>query len=152
PEPDHGEDARERDDHLCQHLREPLRERRAGDDGEQRREGKDEERELDAALLDVLRPEKRRGVERDERSSGDREQVGDRLDRAARGLHEERDTRGGENRVERQQQERVLAAEVDRQPERRRDREDDGNGGGETRQPGGEAEDRDGGDEEARNR
>ena len=127
-EADRGEERREPDERHGERARQPVGVRRAGDDRDEGGEREDEEQELDRSLLDVERPEQRERRPRDERSRRARRASGEIVRSSS--PRSERTSRAsdgaGEHDVERQQEERVLAAEVDGQPERRGREQADG--------------------------
>ena len=119
-EADRRKHRREPDETRRERPRQPDGVRRPRDDRQQRREREDEEEQHDRAFLGVERPQQGRRCPGDERRGGRGEPEGDRreLFRPKR-ANEQRERRGGEHDVERQEEEGVLATELDGNAERR---------------------------------
>ena len=129
PDPDPGEQRAERDERHEQRAREPVGEGRSGDDRESGDEREDEERERDRSRTFVPGPQERRRGERDEGGERQGDQERGRLGALApEDPVPEREDGGGDREVEREEQERLLLAELHGKTERcdceQRDRHD----------------------------
>ncbi len=130
PDPHGGEHRRQRDRADGQHARGPVGELGTRDHGQQRRERQREEREHVRPGLDVVGPQQRQEGEAEEGGGGQRQHSRQLADlRAAERPPAERQPRGGQDEVERQQaaqapvlrdrhEEAVRPREVERRPER----------------------------------
>ena len=130
PDPDRGEQGPECDERDEERAGQPAREWRPRDHGEPGDEREDEERERDRPRALVPRPQERRRGQRDERRERQREEEG----RRRRSLPaddpiREREHRRCDDEVQREQQERLLAPQLDGEAERRRRQERDRSGG-----------------------
>ena len=124
-EADNREEHRQRHESRPERARQPRRKVHAGDDREECGEREQEEDELDAPGLEVARPDEREAAERDEGADRIRQPRSDRTRLFGDEPPAERDRRRCQDPVERDQQERVLRPQVDRNPERSGEEEGD---------------------------
>ena len=129
PEPDRGEERRERHERRRKGAGNPALQRRPRDDRDSRDEREVEEPERDRARPRVPRPEERHGGEHGEERDRVREKRGEgRQLGPPQGAVGERDHGTGHDAVERQEEEGLLVAELHRDAERGDDEEGDGRG------------------------
>ena len=155
PDPDRGKHGRDADDRVREHARQPGRNGVRPTTASRPAKGKRKKASWIAPGAEVARPERRDGEkahDRGRRDCDERRELRQRV--AAEGAHRERKHRGREHRVERDEQERLRVADVDRDPERRceqqRDRAERGPGDEERGEPRDEGNAHDGGARERR--
>ena len=124
PEPDGREERAERHERQEQRPREPGRERRPAGDGERGGEREQEERERDASVPLVPRPQERERRERDEGGQRKGEEEGRRRGRSPRTTRYA-SARAADVSTRRQEEERILLTDLDGYPEGRGGEEDD---------------------------